>query len=308
MIALNLADGLRRVRDTVAAISPRRRRWDRFQRSLSLDPDRLPRPLQGPGPRDFIICGSPRSGTTLACAMLFQPPRVVTVMEPWDGMRLPPAQLWASLREEIATTERLRRGRLDVTALQKTGSVEWCQEGQDGWLMTLDDDYLLGVKWPAYWRYLKLLPDTKFVVCLRHPYETIGSYKRSGRRLAVGLDYDTAFNREMNSELLRATRDEAQRRVLLFEYVHTRMLPYLTRPNVFVLRYERWFDDREGLLAELSRFLDVSLGSGLPALRPARGGALLDESEMALIRQLCRTAEALGYSLAPVGAGATLGP
>ncbi len=235
--------------------------------------------------------------------MLFQPPHVLSVMEPWDGMRLPPAQLWTGLREEIGRAGRLRRGRLDVAALEQTGRVEWCHEEQSDWPLSLEDDYVLGVKWPAYWRYLELLPDTKFIVCLRHPYETIGSYKNANRRLGAGLEYATAFNREMNSALRRATHDDAVRRVLLFDYVHVHMLPYLRRPNVFVLRYERWFEDREGVQAELGRFLGVPLGRGLPVLRPARGGAALDESERALIQRYCSTAEAIGYPLMPSGRG-----
>lgn len=300
-MALTIESPLRRVRDAVAVVSPRRRRWDRFLRTLPLDPALLPRPVPPPGPRDFIICGSPRSGTTLACAMLFQPPHVVTVMEPWDGMRLPPARLWAGLREEIARTGRLRHGRLRVDALQRTGSVEWCHEEESDWPLTPDAGYVLGVKWPAYWRYLELLPDTKFVVCLRHPYETIGSYKTANRRLATGLEYETAFNRAMNTALRHATRDDAVRRVLLCDYIHARMLPHLHRPNVFVLRYERWFEDRDAVLVELSRFLEAPLGPGMPVLRPSRGRSALGEPERALIQRYCSTAEAVGYPLTPSG-------
>lgn len=296
-MTLSLTDRLRGFRHAVSVISPRRRRWDRFLHELPLDPERLPRPVPAPGPRDFIICGSPRSGTTLAAAMMFQPPRVITVMEPWDGMRLPPAQLFRSIREELQATGRLRRGKLRVPILQNEGRVEWCQEEESDWPLGLDEGYLLAVKWPAYWRYLDLLPDTKFVVCLRHPYETIGSYKTSGRRLAVGLNYDTAFNREMNRALQQATSNTALRRVLLFDYIHTRILPHLGRPNVLVLRYERWFTEREALLDELGHFLSVPLGLGLPVLRPPRGGTALDPSEVSLIRTHCATAAALGFDL-----------
>jgi len=60
-------------------LSPRHRRWRRLLDSLTLDPDHLPRPVEAPGTRDFVICGCPRTGTALLTAMLFQPPRVVTV-------------------------------------------------------------------------------------------------------------------------------------------------------------------------------------------------------------------------------------
>src|SRR5919109_1001972 len=84
--------------------SPRHWRWRRLLRSLDLTTETLERPVASPGPRDFVICGSPRTGTSLAAAALHQPPASLTVMEPWDGMRLPIAPLFASLRDEIDRT------------------------------------------------------------------------------------------------------------------------------------------------------------------------------------------------------------
>lgn len=301
--ALGLRQRLKRVRASVGVLSPRHRRWQRFLRELPLDPDTLPRPLAAPGVRDFIICGSPRSGTTLAAAMLYQPPRVVTVMEPWDGMRLAPAALFGSLRDEIAQTGQLSRGKLDINALGTGGSVQWWREGEHAHEVSTTPGYLLGVKWPGYWRFLELLPDTKFVLCLRHPLAAIGSYKQAGGRLTRGLNYDTPFNRAMNQYLLAETRDAVLRRVLLFDYVHSRILPYLARRNVFVLRYERWFTEREPLLAELSAFLGVELGPGYPVLHPPRSTSALTPGEVALVRRHCATAAALGYDLTSAGRG-----
>ncbi len=227
-------------RAVAGVVSPRHRRWRQLLASLTLDPDLLPRPLTPPGGHDFIMCGSPRSGTTLLAAMLFQPPHVATVMEPWDGLRKPPAQLFADLRREIDATARLSSGRLDVDALRNEGAVRWVREQDTSYPVEVQPGWLLGVKWPAFWRYLELLPDTRFLVCVRHPYETIGSYRKQGGALAEGLDYDAAFNRRMHAQLLAATKDPLVRQVLLFDYVTTRILPHLARPNVYVVRYERW--------------------------------------------------------------------
>jgi hypothetical protein len=229
--------------------------------------------------------------------MLFQPPAVITVMEPWDGMRLPPAELIASPRAEIETTGMLRRGKLDVETLLKEGIVQWGQEGEVTARVEVTPDYLLGVKWPAYWRYLELLPETKFLVCVRHPLEVIGSYKKAGGRVAQGLQYETAFNRKLNEELEAATHNVALRRILLHDYINSRLLTYLSRPNVFVVRYERWFTEPEALLADLSAFLGTQLTQGAAALRPPRGKLELTEEETILIKQHCRTAEPLGYNL-----------
>ncbi len=265
--------------------------------SLTLDPDLLPRPLSPPGDRDFIICGSPRSGTTLLTAMLFQPPRVVTVMEPWDGLRKPPAQLFNDIRREVDETGRLSSGRLNIDALHDQRAVRWVREQDTSYPVVVEPGWALGVKWPAFWRYLELLPDTRFLVCIRHPYAVMGSYRKQGGRLTEGLDYDAAFNRRMNSELLAATKDPLVRQVLLFDYVTARMLPHLTRPNVYVVRYERWFDEAQRMLDEIAVFLGVELGPPPAKVRPEPPPDGLSPEDRVRIRTHCTTAGALGYTL-----------
>jgi Sulfotransferase family len=276
--------------------SPRYWRWRRFLAGLPLDPDELPRPVERPSDRDFIICGSPRSGTTLVAAMLHQPPACVTVMEPWDGMRHPPADLFRSLREEIDQRGRLSRGKLDIDALASDGEVRWRSEGRSTTPVTTVENYVLGVKWPAFWRYLELLPATRFIVCVRHPVEVIASFKRVGGRLGQGLEYDTAFNRRMNAEL-RSTRNLALRRVRLYDYIHSRILPHLNRSNVLTVRYEQWFSDPGRVLGEIGDFLGADLGTSRAAIRPREAQPSLDEGELELIRQECQTASPLGYAL-----------
>jgi hypothetical protein len=284
--------GLRSVR---RVLSPDHRRWRRFSETLTLDPERLASPMEAPGPNDFLICGSPRTGTSLLCAALFQPPRCITVMEPWDGMRLAPAELFRSVRTEVSQTGQLRRGKLDVTRLSRDGEVGWCTEGALPVPVRYSDDCLVGIKWPAFWRYLELLPTTKFVVCLRHPFEVIASYRKAGGSLAEGFDYDIPFNRTMNAELRASTRDEAIRRVRLYDYINARVLRFLGRPNVLAVRYERWFNEPEAVLRELGEFLGSDLPNSPARIRPPRED--LPREEIQLIRAHCTTAERLGYAL-----------
>lgn len=285
------------IRDALATVSPRRRRWLRFLRDLPLDPDALPRPLEPTGPDDVILCGCPRTGTTLLCGALFQPPSVISVMEPWDGMRLPPAELFRSLRSELETTGRLSRGRLDIDALRGSGGVAWIQEGRS-FDVRVGAEAVLAVKWPAFWRYLDLLPETRFVVTVRDPRETIASFKQLGGRMRQGLQYDTRFNRPLNRSLAAATDDTALRRVLLFDYIHERLLPHLDRPNVHVVRYERWFTDADAVLGGLGSFLGCPVEQPPVQIRPPRSSGALDERDLALIAEHCRTADALGYTVA----------
>lgn len=282
-------------RSLLGLLSGRHRRWRRLLRSLALDPDRLERPVEEPGERDFIICGSSRSGTSLLTAMLFQPPRVVTVMEPWDGMRLPPAELFRSLREEIGTTGALSRGKLDLEALRDR-RVRWWQEGRSA-PIEVHEGFRLGVKWPAFWRYLDLLPSTRFLVCVRHPYDTIASFQAKGGRLGEGLDYDIPFNARMNATLAEATSDTTTRRILMYEYVNRVVAAHRDDSDVLLVRYEDWFEDPAKVLAEVGAFLGVDLGSPPIDVRPPQSGVELDEAARALVREHCPSAIALGYEL-----------
>jgi hypothetical protein len=267
--------------------------WDA---TLTLDPDALPDPLAAPGPRDVLVCGASRSGTTLLSAMLFQPPACVCVMEPWDALRLAPAQLFASLRAELRGRA-LRSGHLDVAALKARGEVVTCTQREAHVPVECDDDVLLAVKCPVLWRYLDRLPSTRFLVCVRDPREVVASCLRSPGRLAEGLDYDVPFNRGLNRHLLEATGDAAIRRVLLYDYVYERILPHLSRPEVLVVRYERWFTEPHVLLAELGAFLETDLSHPLAHVRSPRNRAAqpLQDDVATLVRRHCLTAGLLGY-------------
>jgi hypothetical protein len=280
--------------DAVRSMSPRYRRWKRLLHGLSIEPEGLTRPIESPTTSDFIICGCPRSGTSLVCAVLYQPPQLVTVMEPWDGMRLAPAELFRSLREEISRTKSLSRGRLDVRTLIETGTVRWGRDGEFPHQVEVAANYLLGVKWPAFWRYLELLPNTKFVVCVRDPVEVVASFRKTGGRLAKGLEYDIAFNRIMNEELKSETNNSLARRVQLYDYVNTRIIPYLGRPNVQAVRFERWFSEPKMVLSELETFLGVELCADRVKLEAPRRSDIAQEEE-AFIRTFCSTAKAMGY-------------
>jgi hypothetical protein len=214
-------------------------------------------------------------------------------MEPWDSMRLPPADLLASLRREIETGT-LRRGRLDVAALVAEGAVRWTRDGEQAIPVAMRGDWSLGVKLPAFWRYLELLPTARFVVCLRSPEEVIASYRATTGRLHEGLEYDTPFNRRLNDRLLAATDDPARRRILLYDAVNEAILPHLDRPNVHVVRYERWFEDPAGLLRDLGAFLDVDLSHPLPRVHPSAGPPM-PADELELLRRTGHTGAALGY-------------
>lgn len=283
------------VRPFAATFSPRARRYREFLRGLPLDPEALPSTLQAPEPGSFVICGCPRTGTTLLSAALYQPPVSVTVMEPWDGMRLEPAPLFRSLRQEIGCGA-LTRGRLDHSALARDGSVRWTPEGRAAWPVEADRDHLLGVKWTGWWQFIDRLPTTPFLVCLRSPAEVVASMRDAGGRLRRGLQYDTPFNRQLNATLLAATNDDAVRRIMLFDHIHVRLAPLLDHENVLVVRYEDWVTRPDQLLSEISTFLGRDLSKAPVRVRPARP-LRMDSREVELMRAHCQTAGMIGYDL-----------
>lgn len=228
-------------------------------------------------------------------ALLFKSPEIVVCMEPWDGLRLAPAALFASIRQEIEQTGRLSRGRLDLNALA-TGEVKWHRDGAGMYPIDVEPGYLLGVKWPGFWRYLDLLPQTRFLVCVRHPVDVISSFEQTGGRLAEGLEYDVAFHRRMNRELTRATNDVRVRRALLYQHVAERILPHIHRPQVLLIHFERWESEPARVLREIFDFLEVDLPPQPQVpIRVPEGRT--DTGRNDLIRRYCPSAVDLGYDV-----------
>lgn len=230
-------------------------------------------------------------------AQLHQPPEIITVNEPWDAMRLAPDRLFASLRKEISSTGTLGRGTLDIPLLISQGRIRRIPEDHRPDAVSMQDATFLGVKWPGYFRLIPLLPETKFLVCVRDPLEVIASFKAIGGSVGRGLDYDTRWNRQMNTTLRRATRDRAMRRVLLFDYVHGLLIPLLEQPNVLVVRYEEWFSEPRRQLQRIADFLGCPVREGPVRLRAESKVSALSSDEVELIRARCRTAGSLGYTL-----------
>jgi hypothetical protein len=269
-------------------------RWQRLLAASRYDPSHDPN-ITDASDTDFVIAGCPRSGTSLLAAQLFRPPDIVTCMEPWDGLRMPLASLMPSLRTEIRDGA-LSRGRLDIEALEQDREVRWIKDGEKAYHVNANPGFQLGVKWPAFWKYVALLETTRFLICVRDPVSSVTSFASSGGRLALGLDYDVAFNRAMNRELRSRTSDPRTRGAMLWEYINSRLLPSLGQQNVMVVRYEEWFEDFDGLLGRVGDFLGVTLEGSIVDLRHPRSGDP-NSGILEAVAKHCPTSALLGYEV-----------
>ena len=237
-----------------------------------------------------MVCGSPRSGTALLSAMLFQPPHVVAVMEPWDGLGLTPGALFRSLRAEMADGS-LTRGRLDTYALAE-GRVRWRPDRSGTAPVEVNEDTIVAVKWPTYWQYLGVFPDARFLVCVRDPAELVWSYRAEGGALRFGRDYDVAFNRHLH-DALPPPADTDDARMAMIDHINTELLRHIDRDNVHVVRYERWQTDPDAQLDEIAEFLGVSRLEATVRIDPP--STALTAADRFRLRSSSSTADRLGY-------------
>ena len=211
-------------------------------------------------------------------------------------MRMAPAELFSQLREEVELHGRLETGTLDLPALRRDGSIRRVPEGDGAADVAVGDGWSLGVKWPAYVQLIERMPGTRFIVCLRHPLDTIASFKLVGGSVKAGMDYNIPFNRAMNDQL-RSVGTEATRRVALYEYVHTLIRPHLDRANVLAVRYEDWFTDPTALWSRIEAFLERPLNPPTPRIRHVDRRDILTAEDRRLIAEQCKSASWLGYDL-----------
>lgn len=214
-------------------------------------------------------------------------------MEPWDGLRLPPHELFASLRQEVSTTGALTRGRLDLRALREEGRTAWVRDGDSPADVDFEAQSLLAVKYPGFWRYLDRLPGARFLVCVRDPVATVRSFRTTGGRLAEGLQYDVPFERSLNQRLLAEYATPLDRRVGLYDAINEAVLPHIDRPDVLVVRYEHWFDEPRTVLDEISSFLERDLTHARAVIRLP--SPVPEDEESDAVRAMCRTGARLGY-------------
>jgi hypothetical protein len=140
------------------------------------------------------------------------------------------------------------------------------------------------------------LPETRIVACVRNPFDTLGSWKRSFPHLRdadvtgipVGHPEDPGLATEDRAALrvIAATTDVAERRARWWRWFGEMLLRH--REGVVLVRYDELLTRPVETLARA--FAGHALGAlpePLPASRPHRTRSVLDAHDVEVIRTLC---------------------
>lgn len=274
---------------------------------------------RSPSP-ELIVTGIPRSGTSYLCKLIHQIPDCVIINEPaeiFTPLKEQPipwgvSMLHRELRRDILdgkpVTNKLHHGEfIEDTALVNT--VEPYQPNVDR------ADFLVGTKNTLAYtarlpQLLSALPEAGFVACVRHPLDTIASWKATFRHLAdadmesqvLGHSADPMLSEAQRERLreIAATSNLPRRRALLWRHLAESLLAH--RDRILVLRYEDLMTDpvdalRRVFAAIPHMFVVSSITNAAPS-SPRRHRDDLDDDDRVTVAEICAQAAAqFGYDV-----------
>jgi hypothetical protein len=267
---------------------------------------------------EVLITGIPRSGTSLLCRLLHEQPDCVVVNEPAEifGPLTNCENPWwiacyyRELRRDILEGEAIENKVEDGRIVEDTRKLDRRARYHP---RVSRSDFLLGTKNTLL--YLaripvirRALPEAPIIACVRHPLDTLASWKDSFAHLRdVKLDVfpvsyaDNAFLSGLDRRRLRhivETEDPSQRRALLWAHLAETIETH--RESLVIVKYEDLVADP---VTEMRRILGAVPGFDVSALRPPAltlrtRRELLDEADMRAAADLCgREAAYFGYDL-----------
>lgn len=267
-------------------------------------------------PRDVLITGIPRSGTSYLCRLLHEVDNCVVINEPasifaplqsaegFAGFPL----VYRDLRRDIEAGKPVENKVRDGKVVEDTRLLDQ----RETYLPRVENaDFLLATKNTlAYLARLAVLRETLshalIVACIRHPLDTIASWKTSFDHLASAQVEGFPIGHPQDPWLSPAHRQRIQeiaampqlsmRRALLWRALAELMRE--ERDRLLVIRYEDLVADPA---AELGRILNRVGLSAHPAPTPSIPRSkreALDEADEEAIRDLCAQAAGwFGYTL-----------
>lgn len=267
---------------------------------------------------DLLITGLPRSGTSYLCSLLNRQADCAVINEP-AGIFAPLAQqatpyglliIYRDFRQRIldghAVENKLHNGEF----IEDTAVVDKLELWSPA---VTRPDFLLATKNTlAYLARLpqlrRALPQAVIAACVRHPLDTIASWKTSFSHLAaadleaqaVGHSRDPLLSGAQRRRLeeVAATTSPALRRALLWRHLAELILE--NRSRLILLRYEDMVADPTAALNQLFTSMPTAsrpiLSASVAASSARFKREVLDDADLAAIRGICGQAAAeLGY-------------
>ena len=263
--------------------------------------------------RMLFVTGIPRSGTSLMAHLLDQLPNIVILNEP---LQVPQLFEDASLETFFSAyvTWRTRIANGEAVENQCVGNAVVSDTWPDGerrlYVPTVtQDDFVLGTKNPlAYLTRLqtirRVFPGAHILILVRHPYYTIGSWKRTFPHLRDATIRESAvfkfadeWQRRHLGELA-VIEDSSIRRASLWKYLATQITA-CAEPDM-VIRYEDLIVNPSQYLRQTyERFFSNTGINAVPPLmtRNEIYRDTIDENEKFCIRSICGdSAAGFGYT------------
>jgi hypothetical protein len=268
---------------------------------------------------DLIITGIPRSGTSYVCRSLDGFDNVAVVNEPailFEGLCYGP-QPWmvpvlhADLRARIDGGEAVRNkldargGLTEDTAVHE--ALDWyrpkLRDGQ--WVLATKNTLAYLARLGGI---LQVMPQARVVACVRHPLDTLASWKGTFAHLAKGDPsalpvggladpFLPAHLRDGLRDIARLT-DPAVRRAAWWCLLAEEILRW--RERIVIVRYEDLVADPHAQMRRLLGPLRRVAGNANPGLQPSTPRIarrqVLEEADWHAVASLCAgVAEAFGY-------------
>lgn len=269
--------------------------------------------------RDLIITGIPRSGTSLLCRLLDRFDNVAVVNEPaslFEGLTWSPEPwavpvLHADLRARIDAGEAIEN-KLDAagnltedTARQENPGAYRPHLRNSEWVLASKNTLAYMARLEGI---LRLMPDARVVALVRHPLDTLASWKGTFEHLVqgdpgalpVGGLADPFLPASLQRGLgeLAALPTAAVRRAAWWRLLATELLAFKDR--IEIVRYEDLVADPRAeatrVLGPLAQIAGQPVGGFAPSAARTERRGNLDEADWQAVGLLCAdVAGAFGY-------------
>lgn len=268
---------------------------------------------------DLIVTGIPRSGTSYVCKGLDRYDNVAVINEPsslFEGLRYGPEPwavplLHADLRRQIDGGEAVpnkmdARGELtEDTAVHESLTAYRPQLRDRQWVLATKNTLAYMARLEGI---LRVMPQARVVACVRHPLDTLASWKGTFAHLAAGdpsalpvgglADPFLPAHLRAGLQELANLGDPAMRRAAWWRLLAEEILRW--RDRIHIVRYEDLVADPSGQMQRLLGPLAADAGRPGTALQPSIARTArrqsLDDTEWRAVSVLCAgVAEAFGY-------------